>query len=127
MIREDINKQVAIGGLVGGVDSSLVIKYPDSVEKSIYATIEPFEYQVGIYFNLFPYFGILNINLISQVWIGIGISLVGAIGCSNLIIYVIGRLMKINEITIYSAAFSVTIHLFKVIIAQGIQVINIKE
>ena len=38
---------IGIGGLIGGIVNGLLIRYPSSIEKSMYATIEPFQYQVN--------------------------------------------------------------------------------
>jgi hypothetical protein len=39
-------QDIGIGGLIGGIVNGMLIRYPSSTEKSIYATIEPFQYQV---------------------------------------------------------------------------------
>ena len=45
MIRLE-RQDIGIGGLIGGMVNGMLIRYPASIEKSIYATIEPFSYQV---------------------------------------------------------------------------------
>ena len=39
-------QDIGIGGIMGILDTSLLIKYPPTVEKSIYATVEPYDYEV---------------------------------------------------------------------------------
>jgi hypothetical protein len=39
-------QDIGIGGLIGGLVNGMLIRYPSFTEKSIYATIEPFQYQV---------------------------------------------------------------------------------
>ena len=39
-------QDIGIGGIMGTEDSSILIKYPQSIYKSIYATVEPFNYEV---------------------------------------------------------------------------------
>ena len=45
MIRLE-RQDIGIGGLMGGMVNGMLIRYPASIEKSIYATVEPFSYQV---------------------------------------------------------------------------------
>ena len=46
ILRVD-RQDIGIGGFYeGGMKSAMLIPYPDSTEKSIYATIEPFDYEV---------------------------------------------------------------------------------
>ena len=40
-------QDIGIGGLIGIAQSAMLIRYPFSNEKSIYATVEPFDYKVG--------------------------------------------------------------------------------
>jgi hypothetical protein len=45
-------QDIGIGGLVGGLVNGLLVRYPSSFEKSIYATVEPFNYLVKIFLFL---------------------------------------------------------------------------
>ena len=47
MIRLE-RQDIGIGGLIGGIVNGMLVRYPVSIEKSIYATIEPFSYRVKI-------------------------------------------------------------------------------
>ena len=49
MIRLE-RQDIGIGGLIGGIVNGMLIRYPSSMEKSIYATIEPFNFQVKQFF-----------------------------------------------------------------------------
>ena len=42
-------KDIGIGCFIGGIVNGMLIRYPSSTEKSIYATIKPFQYQVNNY------------------------------------------------------------------------------
>ena len=39
-------QDIGVGGIMVNGDSSILIKYPQSIYKSIYATVEPFNYEV---------------------------------------------------------------------------------
>ena len=44
-------EHIAIGGLWGGIYSAMLVRYPTETEKTIYATVEPFNYTVKDYFK----------------------------------------------------------------------------
>ena len=39
-------QDIGIGGIMGTLESSMLIKYPQSVYKSVYGTVEPFDLEV---------------------------------------------------------------------------------
>jgi len=75
-------QDIGIGGLMGGIVSGMLIRYPTSTEKSIYATIEPFQYQVN---NYWLSIRAHNFLLILQFWYCYNLDLVGnnfvIVGC----------------------------------------------
>jgi hypothetical protein len=50
-------QDIGIGGLIGGIVNGMLIRYPAYIERSMFATIEPFQYQV---INFEKVYAILN-------------------------------------------------------------------
>ena len=44
-------EHIGMGGLMGIVVSTLLVRYPSDTEKSVYATVEPFDYTVDTIFH----------------------------------------------------------------------------
>jgi hypothetical protein len=42
-------QDIGIGGIMGTLESSMLIKYPQSVYKSVYGTVEPFDLEACKY------------------------------------------------------------------------------
>ena len=55
-------QDIGIGGFIeGGLQSAMLVPYPDSTEKSMYATIEPFNYQVNAFGLIFSIVGLCDL------------------------------------------------------------------
>ena len=118
-------EHIEIGGLVGVVVSAMLTRYPSDTQKSIYATVEPYNYTVNslkiFYSTLFNLSLILNLknNFLSfQIWIGIIISLLTVSVCSWFILFISARFLN-SQLSVERTAAKLLIYFFKVIVQQG--------
>ena len=94
----------------------MLVRYP-SVEKSIYATVESFNYQVKQIIHS------TNINPVTflcifQIWLGIILSLMAVFGCSWLILFIGCRFFN-PESQMQETTIKIFTYFFKVILQQG--------
>ena len=96
----------------------MLILYPSSNEKSIYATIEPFDYEVSYISPLFLILNLKNNFLSFQIWIGIIFSLLTVSVCSWFILFISARFLN-SQLPVERTAAKLLIYFFKVIVQQG--------
>jgi len=120
-------QDIGIGGLIGGIVNGMLIRYPSSIERSMFATIEPFQYQVIIFLKINVIINEFANKLLffscekHQIWIGIVLSFLAVAACSWFSFYISRRFLNL-EMSDQGVAAKTMIYFFKVIVQQGKQI-----